>query len=101
MIDDDDYRWPEQAAFSVHAALPSCDGVCYQWLKPVCFDGETRFISIDTDEGCKPDLSAMLFTSPQEAREAVLDGRFDFYPEDVDGCVIVRVDKRIHEVFTA
>lgn len=100
-IDDDDYRWPEQAAFSVHAALPSCDGVYYQWLKPACFDGETRFISIDTDEGSKPDLSAMLFTSPQEAREAVLDGRFDFYPEDVDGCVIVRVDKRIHEVFTA
>lgn len=100
-IEDDDYRFPDQASVAVHAALPSCDGAYYQWLKPVSFDGETRFITIDTDGGSKPNLSAMLFTSPQEAREAVLDGRFDFHPEDVDGCVIVRVDKRIHEVFTA
>ena len=98
-IDDDDYVWPNQALADINHTLSAAEGDYYQWLKPAVIDGERRFLAIDTDGGSKPNISGMLFDSPKAAKDAILDGRWDFEPEDMDGCVIVHVRKSLQETF--
>jgi hypothetical protein len=70
--------------------LPSVDGEYFQWLLPTDTDDGPRYLGIEGDE---INLSDLLFSSPEEAIDAIKDNIWGWCQDDAKDFILAKVNK--------